>query len=110
MRVKGEVQLALAYQKGLDGCGGIATFQAAHCNFNAFVLTIAKYAVKNVFLTERFGGLDAYMIIKLITQPQFLLQISDMHAIDEHCTNPKISVQMSKISPFSNQKRPSAKG
>ena len=109
MRVKGQLQLALAYQKGLDGCGGIATFQAAHCNFNAFVLTIAKDVVKNVFLTERFGGLDAYMIIKLITQPQFLLQISDMHAIDEHCTNPKISVQMSKISLFLTKSDPMQK-
>ena len=64
---------------------------------------------ENVFSTELFGCLDAYLIIKLTTQLQFLLQISDMHAIDERCTNPKISVQMSKISPFSNQKRPDAK-
>ena len=75
MRVEGQLQLALAYQKGLGWCGGIAMLQAAHCYFNAFVLTIAKYAVKNVFSTELFECLDAYMIIKLTTQPQFLLQI-----------------------------------
>ena len=64
LRVKGQQHLALAYQKRLGGCGVIVTFQAAHCHFNAFVLTIAKYAVKNIFLTERCRCLDAYVIIK----------------------------------------------
>ena len=81
IRVKGQLQLALAYQKGLGGCWGIATFQAALCNSNAFILTIANDAVKNVFLTERFGCLDAYMIIKLTTQPHFFFT-NIWHACD----------------------------